>query len=474
MANILDNRNYGVYRRADKSCRATVFYRFFLMLYSVAYVYLRFKHFAACAIRKSACAKHAVRRIYPIRYKITFRRNRRKYMLRILQGCRPKRFGKHIAGGLQACNYGTVPAVDKRNCADSPFVRIIFKLCLSALVSLFIVFFFSLLVHGVQAPPEDLQQATEYLQSVSQNDTVTQTLKNAIAEAFPNVIKSFFTLACALLLSSVASAVKKAVSADPSPDACDFASGIVCGIIVFQMIRGAFSAASIAVNSACTFMASLLGIMCMIYGYSGNVVSGGVFVSVLTAVLNGVQVLFASILFPIILSLFGMTLANSLRYTESLGAFASFVKKTVTFLLSLCGVIVTFLLTVQTALGSAGQTLTRKTLKFASGAFIPFIGSSLAEALDTVYSSISVIKTASGIAGMVAIATLLIPPIISIVLTRLMCTAAAFVANMLGLPMQSGLLKGCEDILSLMLACVCFSGAVFIIGCALFMKAGAA
>lgn len=349
-------------------------------------------------------------------------------------------------------------ASDTGNCRRCPVVYLIFfiSFCLA----------FSVSVCGLDISiPENAQNVLDKVE----NDGIIQQIMNALSSSVPDISKTFATIICMLLICAIAGAFKNSLS-DSSSGACDMITSLACAGAVFTVIKDVATSSSVALTSSCTLMTSLLGVMCAVYGYTGNLVSGAGSATVISAVIQVIQGICTYVLFPAVLSLFGMTVAGSVKGDSFLGAFISFVKQSVTFILTLCSGTVTFILSVQTMTGAVAQNVTRKGIKLAISSFIPIVGSALSESFDYVTVSFSTVKTSAGLAGIVGIALIVIPPIMYAFISRLIFSFSAAVAETLQLPSQARLLKGCVDILSVILALLCFSCATLIIACALFTR----
>jgi hypothetical protein len=124
--------------------------------------------------------------------------------------------------------------------------------------------------------------------------SIIKRIKTAVKDAFPDIKGAFGALLCAVLLSGVASAVSSSLGADE--DVLSLAGALVCAVLIFTVIKTAFDALRTALVASVTFMTALMGIMCYVYGIMGNIGSLGVSLSVLSSVLQGVEMISSYIL----------------------------------------------------------------------------------------------------------------------------------------------------------------------------------
>lgn len=300
------------------------------------------------------------------------------------------------------------------------------------------------------------------------NGKITEQVLSAVSDALPDVAGAFGSLLCAVILSGVSGAVSSSLQADE--DVCSIAGVAVCAVLVFSVIKTSFDALHTALTASVSFMTALLGVMCYVYGMTGNLGGAGVSYSILSAVLHVLELICSYALFPLCVSVFGMTLADSFKQNGELSGVAQFVKRTAVFLLSACGGAVTLALSISGAFASVSNGILKKSVKFASGAFIPIIGSSLSEAYDAVFSSINVIKATAGGGGIAALLLIFAPALVSLCVTKLMLSTAGLISRSFGLERQAKLICGCGEILTVMIGICTFACVVMIIACAVFMK----
>ena len=300
------------------------------------------------------------------------------------------------------------------------------------------------------------------------NGNIINRIKAAAADAIPDIKGTFGALLCAVLLSGTASAVSSSLGADE--DVMSLAGALVCAVLIFTVIKTAFDALHTALTASVTFMTSFMGIMCYIYGIMGNIGTLGVSASVLSCVLQVLETVSSYVLFPLICTVFGLTLAGCIKSVGELSKIASYVKKTAVFILSLSTAAASLAFTLCGTFAASGDGVLKKGVKFAAGAFVPIIGSSLSDAYVAVFASISVIKTTAGTGGIGALLLIFIPPLITLCAVKLMLLSVGAVSRALGLSSQEKLASGCGEILSLMIAVCCFSFVVMTVACAVFMR----
>ena len=158
----------------------------------------------------------------------------------------------------------------------------------------------------------------------------------------------------------------------------------------------------------------------------------------------------------------------------SMRGIGNFIKKIYVYFLGLVMLLLTFSLSVQTALSAGAYGVAMKSAKMLAGRVIPVVGSSVGDTLRTVAGSVGYLKTTVGTVGVVAVLLLLLPPLITVLLYRLGLIAASACADFLGCTAEGKLLEAFVTVYGYLLAvmCICAVAAVFLL--TLFVKCSVA
>lgn len=111
--------------------------------------------------------------------------------------------------------------------------------------------------------------------------------------------------------------------------------------------------------------------------------------------------------------------------------------------------------------GSVADGLTVKAAKFATGAFIPVVGKSLADALDTVIGTSLILKNGIGLLGVIIIFCLCAVPAVKILAISLIYRVVAAVIQPFGDTQLADALQGLANSLVLVFAAVAAVGLMF-------------
>ena len=124
----------------------------------------------------------------------------------------------------------------------------------------------------------------------------------------------------------------------------------------------------------------------------------------------------------------------------------------------------------QTTISAAADGIASKAARAVSSNVIPVVGGSVGETLRTVASGVSYMKDIIGVGGIIFIAVLVLPTLITLILTRLAFLLAAGVADMLGCDGESRLLGEIGGVYGMFVAVCAMASVMFIIAMYIFLK----
>ena len=183
---------------------------------------------------------------------------------------------------------------------------------------------------------------------------------------------------------------------------------------LFEMTRQAFLNLSV-------FLTSFLPVTASLYTMTGNTATAAAGTSMMLLFNTAVVALAERFLFPLLQVCFALSLVSAVPNGVSLQSIITLVKNTVTTLLAFAFTMFSAVLYFQTAITASADNLAYRSIRFASGVFIPVIGSVIGDASRTVNASIATVKSTVGYVGVAALAILLLPPIITACLLYTSC-----------------------------------------------------
>ena len=325
----------------------------------------------------------------------------------------------------------------------------------------------------LSADPEEVATAWRSLTSPR---ALVELLLDALERHGPRTLRLLSRLIGVLLVR----AVYACFSATMRSDGVGRGVRLVCRCALFCFLVGQ---AMTILEGVVAFYQSLqalttayLPLMGATYALGGNVS---------TAVANQSTLMLAFLLVEwmggkTVVPLFCLCLAFSM-----LGAFESSVagrmqaltgrlKKWYATALGLLMLLISGALAAQTTLSARADSLGFRAVRFAVSNSIPLVGGGVAEMLRTAATSVSWMRGVVGIGGIVLLLWLLLPEIVSLLVTRWALTAAEDVAAWLGCSEEGRLIGEIGGLCGYLLAVVSISVMTFFFALVLLLQCGAA
>ncbi|MDL2287093.1 stage III sporulation protein AE [Eubacteriales bacterium OttesenSCG-928-G02] len=303
-------------------------------------------------------------------------------------------------------------------------------------------------------------------------DKIFVIIKSSFNNILKNALTSFYSILCVVVLSSIFSTLKQTSINAALSTAFDFISLLALTGIVFFTLNSAFKFAADVLTRLHMFMTALLPVSASLLTMSGNVTAGAASSSSLLFFLTVVQGIADKLLFPLLQIGFAITLAGSLPGTINLQSLTTLVKNSLTtlmaFVFSIFGVVMYF----QTTIAAASDNYIFRSVRFASGVFVPIIGSMVGDAARTVMASVDTVKSSVGAMGVITVLSMVLPVIIYIIMYKAVILINAIISRMLGCDRESKLLYDVNSLMSILMSLMIGVSVIFIIAIAMFIKTG--
>lgn len=231
----------------------------------------------------------------------------------------------------------------------------------------------------------------------------------------------------------------------------------------FERLEEFFSQISVFINGMIPVTAS-------IWALGGNVTTATAGSATLYCFLTVFEKLWAASAVPIFVLLLMLGFCDVLCTELKSGRVLGTVKRIYGFLLGLSMTVLLSSLAAQTTLTAVADSVSARAGRLVSSTVIPIVGGNLGEALRTVASSVTYLKSIFGIGGIIIIALIVLPMAISLLLTRFAFGVSATFADIIGCEREAKLLASFSEAYGCMLAVVCGVGMMFVLSLCIFMK----
>ncbi len=321
---------------------------------------------------------------------------------------------------------------------------------------------------------EDIDELGEAVRKMSSPEYLLAFFQNAVGLGINDAISLFVSLCGILCLSAVFSAFKGSFISEGIARAVSISSGVAlfgCVMSVqtvhFLRVEEFFDRLSMIMNG----MIPTIGI---IYAMGGNLGTAAASSSTLYIFLAFCEEICRTSVLPVAAVCTAFSLCGTVSSTVKLGGLSSAIKKTYTFILGLIMTVLLAVLSSQTLLTSAADTVSARAAKLVATNVIPIVGSSVGDTLRTLSSSVGYIKSVCGVGGIIFILLLVLPTLITLLLSRGVFIFAVAIADLIGCDNESKLLSELGSVYGVLIAVVAMCAIMFVLAITIFLRCGIA
>lgn len=325
---------------------------------------------------------------------------------------------------------------------------------------IFISFFILLIAFPVKASAADYRQyvtdmTEEYVDIDIENITLDEVIDfiiDSIRDKGKLPLQLTVRRICIVLIYSIV----QAVSTENLQAIAVFDN--VCTVTVFILFLQPMKEILVAVGenlyAVKNFMISFLPVYAGISLASGEVFASSVYTGFLLTAMVFISDFSLNIILPSVKVFFSLIITNAVSPYIKLKSLSDFYIKLVNMAMRISVSVICFVLTVQSAITRGKDTLAVKAGKILAGSAIPVIGSTLQEAVSSVYAGMETIKGFAGASGLIVIAVIFIPTLISLAVYWL-CTNVIYIfGDLTDAKAISACVSGFIDIINLMVSIV--------------------
>lgn len=271
-------------------------------------------------------------------------------------------------------------------------------------------------------------------------------------------------------LSSILTIMQGAVKNNQTTDTAFFACFTLLSGIVIHVMMMAMEYAQEVIGEMTDFITKFSPIMTGFLITSGKITSASVFRPVLSGAVYIITILCEKCIVPLISFGAVLSIVNNLGDKTQISNFTALIKSITRWILT--GILTVFTgLTAIYGFTSPGlDVLSSKTVKFAVGSLVPVVGGLLSDAVDTVVGSSLIMKNAVGTAGVIALVSMCIVPIMKISAIAFMMKLSAATTEPLSDRRISGLLSDGAEVINMILGMVITVSVMFIINISIMIS----
>ncbi|MDE6592385.1 MAG: stage III sporulation protein AE [Oscillospiraceae bacterium] len=275
-----------------------------------------------------------------------------------------------------------------------------------------------------------------------------------------------------VIMSGASYAAADAVNTPGGLKICRTVTVLTAVTIVIPKMESCINSVTTTLSSGGDFMLSYVPVFAGICAASGNVGASAAYSGILLAAAEFAVRAAEKIIMPAASICMAMHIIDAVNPDFSLSSLTGLIKKWCSLLMGFMMTIFTGLLSLQSLVGTAADTVGIKAAKFMVSNFVPVVGGAVAEAYSTMRSGLGMLKGAAGAFGIIALLTVLLPPVLETFCMYLVMTAGQAAAELFGQSELAGFFGGAASVLSITAAVIACFGVLFIVSTLIMMAVG--
>ncbi len=290
-----------------------------------------------------------------------------------------------------------------------------------------------------------------------------------------NLVKEFLSsplkLLGALLLVIVFTSVATGILSDSSNllNIISIVSVLSCTAILFETISECVDSVSNTLSNLSVFIMSYVPIFSSVVATCGNASSGVSYYVLVLLLCEVITFVIDYILVPFISFSLASSIVESINPNLSVNGFSRGLLSIAKWTLGLVTTIFIGVTSIQSIIGTSVDTVGVKAAKFAASSMIPVVGGAMSDAYSTIMGSLSLIKSSVGVLGIVIILVTALKPVVMVVCLKFSVWISAVIAAFFEQNRICSLLRGINNVLSVLLGVVACFTLIFIIATAVVM-----
>lgn len=227
-----------------------------------------------------------------------------------------------------------------------------------------------------------------------------------------------------------------------------------------------------ALDNLVSFIYGILPVVLSLLATGGGVISASYFAPIILASSQIIIIAIKQVFIPLLMVTTALAITDCIGEKFGLSRMVKLLKSCIKWGLGLMLTIFVGIVSLQSIVAPAADSIAAKTTKFAISSFIPIVGGSLSDSFDIVMGLSKLLKNAVGAAGLIAIIIIVFTPVLRILVQSLLFKLAAACLE----PICSERIVKCvtelSESLTFVFAMLATAAIMFIINLAIIINAG--
>ncbi len=264
------------------------------------------------------------------------------------------------------------------------------------------------------------------------------------------------TVLCSVLLN-----IQDAFGGEGTGRVAYIAAYLALMTLALTSFTSAINTGRAAVQQMVDFVQAILPVLLSLLAAMGGLVSASVMHPLVLVALGVISTIINNLVFPLILFATILTLVSQISERFNVDRLAGLFKDITKTLLVALLTFFTGFMALQGVAGAVADSVTLRTAKFMTGAFIPVVGGMLADAAEALIGTSLLLKNAVGIMGLLLIIALALYPMLKILTLVIIYRLVGALAQPLGDDKIAMVLETLGNMLLMVFAAVAGVGLAF-------------
>lgn len=275
-----------------------------------------------------------------------------------------------------------------------------------------------------------------------------------------------------ILLSSLLEGYTHSLRYTETKDIMAAVTSLMIATALISALVSLIERAVAVISDASSLMLVYVPVMIGILSFSGHAVQAGGSCALVMTASQVIARLTASFIPRLLCSYLALSIASGVSGRVKLKGICEmlgrFMRWTLTFMMTLFAAV----LSLQSVITRAGDSVANRAVRYTLSSLIPFIGSAVSEAYQTIQGSADLLRSGAGVFVILAVIAVFLPILVQAVLWLLSVNLSKYAAGALEVTAPAELLSSVGTVMSVLIALVVSVMTVFVISTAALIRVG--
>ncbi|MDE6502204.1 MAG: stage III sporulation protein AE [Ruminococcus sp.] len=299
---------------------------------------------------------------------------------------------------------------------------------------------------------------------------ITGVVIDSVKSRISAPLKVLRTLVIVVLFTTVMKSAGESVFSGANSGLYNMICVITSVTVIMPQLFTVYGSALNAISRGGGFILIFVPVFAGITVIAGGITTAGIYNLLILGASELIVNLSQSFLIPVVSVTTVLAVSGSVFPSVSLESIIGLLKKIITWGMTITMTLFTGFVSMKCTLGGKADGVASKTARFLISGTVPVVGGAVSDAYATVKSSFDVIQGTVGTVGMISIIIIMLPPILELLIFRVVMWTGTAVAELFSTEPLIKLMKGIDSGLAVAQSVlVCYS-VIFVLCTGILMK----